>query len=128
MIKGWKELVRFSTNGKTFFFNRAQTAAGKPYLQINSLQGTRKESLNVFEEMLLPFLGATQKAVESMAALRFEKQVSPTLTCNACKSTDLKPLTDDTCWVIYCNACHELVWESEEGAADAIQAGLSSDD
>ena len=61
------EIGRFSSGGKTFFFNKGEAANGSPYLAINTLYGKgTRERVVLFPGHFFPFYKALIDAVRDI--------------------------------------------------------------
>lgn len=71
------ELSRFSSNGKTFFFNRFIAKNDAPYLAINALYGKgRQERMVLFEPHWLQFLRHLMASVEKLTGVEFPEYIA----------------------------------------------------
>lgn len=60
---GQREIMRFSCDGKTFFFNAHRTKTGEEFLVINALRGPYKDRLAIFQSQMAQFRDAVEQAL-----------------------------------------------------------------
>jgi len=115
------EISRFSSNGKTFFFNKAEAKNGSPYLAINAIYGRgNQERMVLFEPHMLEFRRHLDKAIGKVLGIVMKsegREVVPEIApkCPNCEfecgAYEVMVWAPDT-WNIYCSNCSTVLYES----------------
>lgn len=122
----FNELSRLTASGKTFFFNRDQTAGGADYLTINTIRGkpARYEKLTLLVGQLLPFHQHLTKSIEDLTGLKFAQSAEPVKAeahlpgaCPACQygPAAYRTRVGETEWSVYCDNCGHVLLELTNG-------------
>lgn len=120
-----EEITRFSTNGKTFFFNKAEAQNDSVYLAINALYGQgNRERLVLFRPHMIDFRDHYDRAVEEILGMR-PTEPGIAETCPDCGELPagwrvLQTREGDK-WCIICDSCREIIFENVKGALEAIK-------
>jgi hypothetical protein len=129
MSQNHQELSRFSSNGKTFFFNHARAKNGNEYLTVNAIYGQgNKERIIVFEPQMPQFLKNLQRAVQKISGVSVAsgEAVTSCPNCGMPKRT-WRAITDEQGrWVLYCSECREscdAFLEDHDEALEVIKNG-----
>lgn len=132
------EITRFSSDGKTFFFNKNRTKGDSVYLAMNALWGQgNRERLVVFENQMLPFRRKYTRSIGQILGAEFEDDPEP--TCPRCNSRApawepvMHPDVDG--WALVCLACGDeeelesltAVMESEQGVYESQKEAFDSE-
>lgn len=125
------EITRFSSEGKTFFFNRNETRNGSYYLAVNALYGEgNRERLVVFENQMLPFRRHSDIAIGEILGADLTEDEDRCPDCGSRKPAwEPRIDLDDTGWALVCTACGSfeepesltVVQESEPGMFEKIK-------
>ena len=112
MERQHNELSRFSSNGKTFFFNKGVAKNGNEYLTVNAMWGRgNKERIIVFEPQMPQFLKNLQGAVQKISGVSVVSEGPEKTACQKCgmpKRTWKALSNEDGQWVLYCDDCGEV--------------------
>jgi hypothetical protein len=117
------EICRFSSNGKTFFFNKAKAKNGSPYLTINALYGQgNRERVILFEGHFMQFYRCMKEAIGATfgVAVNGDGRLKG-CDCGAPREDSVAYMSDNReYWVLGCNACNSVFDQNKEGAAEYI--------
>lgn len=133
-----EELSRFSSNGKTFFFNKFIAKNDSPYLAINALYGQgRQERMVLFEPHWMQFLRHLKASISSLSGLEFKEDMQDMqdvpalkipLNCHNCGSSSgqwrIMVFTEDgeqaesSLFDLTCNQCSQRVFSSQESSSE----------
>jgi hypothetical protein len=140
-----QEICRFSSNGKTFFFNKVRARNDRRYVQINALFGdSGRERLTIFADQALEFLADVKRSVEDTFDIttKDEKNVIPSI-CPTCSSTKedwlARSSKDGTVFLLACaredskgdyctgSQSQEIIFENVKNAWDKIKKEMYDD-
>jgi hypothetical protein len=124
-----QEISRFTSSGKTFFFNKGKARNGTDYLAINAIygQGNRERTV-LFPPHYMEYVKHVTEAVEKLTG--FSKS-TPNSGCPKCgedrSNTRAAETPDHEYWVIVCRVCGTLVEENKEDAISEVAQHMGWD-
>lgn len=127
MAQKHDEISHFSTNGKTFFFNKGEAqGSGNPYLAVNALWRDNMERITVFPNQMLEFRSHFDNALEEITGLRPADGGSLCPDCDSqTEDWDVSRVfhkeQERPVWVLYCTNCDSIILSSEPNDRKAAE-------
>ncbi len=117
------EITRFTSSGKTFFFNEGEARNGNKFLIINALHGQHtRQGITLLSGQYMEFANHLNDAIEGLTGfVRSSPSSQPTqlklpVQCPKCDGGsagwDLSVVTS-AWWNVRCE-CGEMIYQSEE--------------
>lgn len=117
------EIARFTSGGKTFFFNECEAANGNKFLGINTLWGeNNQERLVLFPEQMLTFGQKFDRAMEAITGYSPSQPISKLLECPDCNAPkkDWNTRSTDEAWFLACGECGWVILTSHKDNSEAV--------
>lgn len=119
------EISRFTSDGKTFFFNECKARNDQSYLGVNTIWGSgSQERLVIFPSQMLQFLKHFRQAVSEFTGMTPSQPVAA--YCPDCRASpeNWRPLTgtggNAGYWILYCDNCGHVIAQSHEDAQEVL--------
>ena len=116
------EVVRFSSSGKTFFFNKAPAQNGSPYLTINSIYGKgNRERTILFEGHFMQYYRCLKEAIENTFGVTLNGGGPTKCSCGSSREDSRAVESKDhQHWIIVCRSCGNIFDHSSEESAKIV--------